>query len=589
MRRRRLIWHLYPSYLLVTIAALLAIGGFASFSIQRFYQRHLEDDLLARARLLSPLVVEVLLEDPEQAQQHVHSWADMTDAHVTVVYPDGRVIADSEQPPRDVANLIDRLEIRAAKKTGEGKARGYNPAIRERMMYTAVPSFAGDNMVAILRLGIPLTFLQSSLWAFNGRLLFAGVVIAVLAAVVSWFMSQRIAKPLYAMRRGAERFAKGDFAERLAVPDFQEFASLAEAMNHMAGQLDERIRTVVSQRNLQEAILASMVEGVIAVDTDDTIVTMNKAAGRLLEVDAEEAVGQNLSGVIRNAAFQRFVSHVRQAGALVDEEIVLHERGDQVVHMHGAVLRDDRALNIGVAIVLHDVTRLRRLEQVRRDFVANVSHELKTPITSIKGFIETIQNHTLNNPQEMGRFLRIVAKQSDRLAAILEDLLTLSRMDQNEGRYEITFQEMRLKPVMQSAVQVCSTKAAEKDLEIVIQGPEDVTARVNEALFEQALTNLLDNAVKYSERGSRIVVSLERIDREVAVRVSDQGCGIAAEHIPRLFERFYRVDKARSRAMGGTGLGLAIVKHIVNAHHGRIEVESTPGKGSTFSIILPGL
>lgn len=588
-QRRRLIWYLYLSYLLVTGAALLAIAGFVSFSMRAFYQSHLQNDLLVRARLLSPLIVETLLDDPRHVQEDVRAWEHMTGAYVAVLYPDGRVIADSEQSPDEAANQIDRPEIRAAKKTGQGTSMGYRPGRRERMLYGAVPAFAGDEMVAIVRLGVPLTFIESPLWAFNARLLGGCVVIAILAALVSWFMSQRIVRPVNTMRWGAECFARGDLAQRLAVPDFQEFAALAEAMNRMAEELDERIQTVVSQRNLQEAVLASMVEGVIAVDTDDAIVTMNKAAGTLLEVDVEEATGQSLLEIIRNAAFQRFVSQVRRAGAPVEEEIVLHERGSQVLHMHGAVLRDANGITIGAAVVLHDITTLRRLEQVRRDFVANVSHELKTPITSIKGFIETIRNHALDEPEEMAHFLEIVARQSDRLAAILEDLLTLSRMDQNEGRYEIAMQETRLKPVVQSAVQVCFRKAADKDLEILIQGAEAVTAQINEALFEQALTNLLDNAVKYSEPGSRIIISFQHTDGEVVVRVSDLGCGIAAEHIPRLFERFYRVDKARSRAMGGTGLGLAIVKHIVNAHRGRIEVESTPGKGSAFSIFLPRL
>jgi two-component system, OmpR family, phosphate regulon sensor histidine kinase PhoR len=568
---------------------LLAIGGFVSFSMRGFYQRHLENELLARARLLSPLVAQTLLEDPSHVQEQVRAWEHMSGGHVTVLYPDGRVIADSEEAPEYPANQIDRPEIRAAKKTGQGKALRYHPGQRERMLYGAVPAFAGDEMAAIVRVGVPLTFIETALWAFNTRLLLAGVVVAVLAALASWFMSQRIARPLNLMRWRAERFAKGDFAQRLAVSDFEEFASLAEAMNRMAEQLDERIRAVTNEHNLQEAVLASMVEGVIAIDADDVVVTMNKAAGELLGVNVEQTVGQSLAGVVRNAAFQRFLSHVREAGVPIEQEIVLPERQNQILHLHGAVLRDARGFNIGQAIVLHDITTLRHLEQVRRDFVANVSHELKTPITSIKGFIETIQNHALNDPEEMQRFLGIVAKQSDRLAAILEDLLTLSRMDQNEGWYEIPLQETRLKPVVQSAVQVCSRKAAEKDLEIMIQGPEDVAARINGALFEQALTNLLDNAVKYSEPGSRVVISFQRTDSEVVVRIVDQGCGIAAEHIPRLFERFYRVDKARSRAMGGTGLGLAIVKHIVNAHHGRIEVESTPGKGSTFSIFLPGV
>ena len=588
MRKRRLIGRLYPSYLLVTLAALLAIGGFASYSINGFYHQSLGDDLLVRARLLGPLVLQSLARDPAGMQEEARSWAELAGAHVTVLYPDGRVIADSNRRPEPGANQIDRPEIRAAKRTGEGRATGYSAPLREPVMSVAVPVYADGAMAAIIRLGVPLTFIQRSLWFFNARLLLGGAIIALLAAVLSWFMAQRIARPLAVMRRGADRFAKGDFAERLAVPDVEEFASLAEAMNRMAAQLDERIRTVISQRNLQEAVLASMVEGVIAVDVEDTIVALNRAAGRLLGVDVEDAVGHGLPDVIRNAAFQRFVGHVRSAASgPVEEEVVLHDRKGQVLHMHGSVLRDARGHAMGAAIVLHDLTQLRRLEQVRQDFVANVSHELRTPITSIKGFVETIQQHAQNDPEELDRFLKIIGKQTDRLAAILEDLLVLSRMEQEDGRMEIVLEPVQLKACLQSAVQICSHKAVAKDVSLVVQCEDGLTARVNAPLFEQALTNLLDNAVKYSDSGKTVFIAAERTNGDLTVSVRDEGCGIAPEHLPRLFERFYRVDKARSRAMGGTGLGLAIVKHIVHVHRGRVEVDSAPGKGSTFRIVLP--
>ncbi|HPX41847.1 MAG TPA: ATP-binding protein, partial [Candidatus Hydrogenedentes bacterium] len=211
----------------------------------------------------------------------------------------------------------------------------------------------------------------------------------------------------------------------------------------------------------------------------------------------------------------------------------------------------------------------------------------RTPMTSIKGFVETIQQHAQNDPEELDRFLKIIGKQADRLAAILEDLLALSRMEQEGGRMELVLESVALKTCLQSAVQICSHKAVEKGVSVVVQCEDGLTARVNGPLFEQALANLLDNAVKYSESGKTVFIAAERTNGDLTVSVRDEGCGIAPEHLPRLFERFYRVDKARSRAMGGTGLGLAIVKHIVHVHRGRVEVESAPGKGSTFRIVLP--
>jgi len=238
-------------------------------------------------------------------------------------------------------------------------------------------------------------------------------------------------------------------------------------------------------------------------------------------------------------------------------------------------------------IVLNDVTRLQRLEAVRRDFVANVSHELKTPITSIKGFIETLRDGAIRKPGDAEKFLEIVAKQADRMDSIIEDLLLLSRVERDVREEMVVLENAPVRAVILEAVQVCEPKAHDKDIRIAVNCPEGITARINAALLEQAIINLVDNAVKYSEPGCPVSIDAEELSNEVVVRVADKGCGIEAEHLPRIFERFYRVDKARSRKLGGTGLGLSIVKHIVQAHGGTITVESTLGAGSTFSIHLP--
>jgi two-component system phosphate regulon sensor histidine kinase PhoR len=257
------------------------------------------------------------------------------------------------------------------------------------------------------------------------------------------------------------------------------------------------------------------------------------------------------------------------------------------LHAHGTVLCDGENRRIGALIVLRDVTRLKHLENVRREFVANVSHELRTPITSIKGFVETILHEDLADKEQSLRFLHIVLKQANRLDAIIHDLLMLSRVERGGEEQTIELQPESLGDVLRSAVEMCEQEAKEKRIDIDIQCPHDLLARINAPLLEQAVLNLIDNAVKYSEAGSMIhVIALEE-DSDVAIRVEDHGCGIAAKHLPRLFERFYRVDRTRSRELGGTGLGLAIVKHIVAAHKGSVWVDSTVGQGSTFYIHLP--
>jgi len=379
----------------------------------------------------------------------------------------------------------------------------------------------------------------------------------------------------------------------LSVGKSQEAASLAETLNRMAADLDRRIRAAVSERNQREAILSSMVEGVLAVDSRQRLISLNQAAAKLLAVDADAVLGRSLFEVVSNARLQQLVSDVLDGGQPVEDDVVLEEGVDgKFLHAQGTILQDfahhgNAESRAGVLVVVHDVTRLRRLENVRRDFVANVSHELKTPITSVKGFVETLLDGAMNDPEDARRFLKIVAAQADRLNEIIEDLLTLSRLEGDTERTGISLQPGRIRGVLQAAVATCQLKAQEKHVEIELACDEQLETEINAALLEQAVVNLVDNAVKYSPEGKTVHVEAIRTSKETVIRVRDHGCGIGGDHLPRLFERFYRVDKARSRKLGGTGLGLAIVKHIAQVHGGRITVESVPDQGSTFSLHLP--
>jgi two-component system, OmpR family, phosphate regulon sensor histidine kinase PhoR len=409
----------------------------------------------------------------------------------------------------------------------------------------------------------------------------------MLIGTVGFAISRWITRPIDDIRAGAERFAAGDLSGRIPVPESAEIGALAESLNSLARQLGEKIRDVEKQRNAQAAVLGSMVEGVLAVDQDERIININSAAGQLLHLSLVEARGRNLREVIRNPALQQFVARALASESPVEDDVVLHDDGETYVQAHGTRLRDEKSRGIGALIVLNDVSRLRRLENVRRDFVANVSHELKTPITSIQGFVETLQDGAVDKPEEARRFLGIIAKQSDRLSTIIEDLLQLSRIEQDSERGQIALETGALRGVLSAAVQACQIKADGKTVAIDLACDPALTAIINPTLLEQAVVNLLDNAIKYSEPGKSIRLEADASKGEIRISVQDRGCGIEREHLPRLFERFYRVDKARSRQLGGTGLGLAIVKHIVQAHQGRVTVDSTPGQGSTFTIHLP--
>jgi two-component system, OmpR family, phosphate regulon sensor histidine kinase PhoR len=407
------------------------------------------------------------------------------------------------------------------------------------------------------------------------------------AAAISLLISRTVSQPVGQMKETAQRFAAGHLELRVPVPKQAELAGLARTLNEMARQLQERIQTISRQRNELEAILSSMTEGVLAVDEQGHIVSINQAAAKFLGADPSSAVGRSVEEIVRNTDFQEFVQATLNTEHPGQRDVALPSAENRIVRLDGAALADGKGHKSGAVIVISDMTRIRRLEEVRRDFVANVSHELRTPITSIKGFVETLLEGAFRKPQEAERFLRIIAKHSDRLNAIVEDLLVLSSLEEGAENRKITLEKVPLRPILKSVIEMSAIKAEERQIAVELDCEEQIEAQINTVLLEQALLNLVDNAIKYSEPESHVRLEAQRTGEWIAISVRDNGPGIARIHQDRIFERFYVVDKSRSRKLGGTGLGLAIVKHIAEVHGGHVTVQSAPGAGSTFTIHLP--
>ena len=587
MRKKRLLWQLYPSYLLITLASLLAVGWFASYSLQEIFSDTIRHNLEQQLHIVDDLIgAHFDPDDRDRLRTVCDNFGRTTGTRITLLDRQGNVLSDSEFHDT-LEHHADRPEVKQAL-TGElGSSTRFSQTLQQDMLYVALPLVREGQVVGAIRAAVPLTSIAHNVHAFQATVATGGLVIALLAAVVSLVVARRISRPMEEMRHGAERFARGELGYKLAVPESEEMAGLAETLNVMARQLEERIRIIVQQKNEQEAVLASMVEGVLAVDTEFRVISINKAAEALLGNTRPEAAGRSLQEVVRNADLRRFVSHALISTLPIEGDIVMRGEPDRVLQAHGTALRDATQRGIGAVVVLNDVTRFRQLENMRRDFVANVSHELKTPITSIKGFVETLLDGAMENPQDAERFLHIIAKQAERLNAIIEDLLRLSAIEQSEGAADIVLEPGRVRDVLEAAVYDCQAPASDRHVDIDLSCDSAVEAKMNAPLLEQAIVNLLENAIKYSESGGEVQLSAAPENGEVVIVVKDQGCGIPPEHLPRIFERFYRVDRGRSRKLGGTGLGLSIVKHIIAVHHGRVLVESTPGKGSTFSIRLP--
>ena len=585
----RLIWQLYPTYLLITLLALGAASWYASSFLSDYFLERTIAGLKVQGRIIMGRIAPQLFPlNAGEVDRLCKEIGKSAQIRVTVLLPDGRVIGDSEKNPADMDNHADRPEVIKAVSGETGSSLRYSRTLQERMMYVALPLRSPERLEAILRVSIPLTEVDEELSSIQKRITFGGFLIALFAALVCFYVSRRISRPIEEMRKGAEYFARGDLEYRLSLTGTAETANLAEAINLMAARLESRIEAEVNQRNQIEAVLSSMSEGVIALDMDEHILSFNQAAATMFARLPAAAKNQSLHEIIRNRNLQQFVEKAQKSDIHVKEDIILNQNGERIININASFLRDAKEKRIGTLLVLNDVTQLRRLEKMRQDFVANVSHEIRTPLTAIKGFVETLQSGAKDNPKEAARFLSIIDKNVNRLGAIIDDLLQLSRIEKDNEANLIQLTKTAVKNVIISSIKICKTEAEAKQIEIDFTCDDSLEAMIEPVLFEQALVNLIDNAVKYSSEKGEIQIKAVKTDSGVSFSIQDNGIGISKKHLPRLFERFYRVDKARSREQGGTGLGLAIVKHIVQAHGGHVTVDSTPGKESTFTIHLPG-
>lgn len=402
----------------------------------------------------------------------------------------------------------------------------------------------------------------------------------------SFKVAQGIVRYLDLLSQRLKSFAQSNFTAKFRSYPIEELQAFDNSLLSSTSNIRNQLTLLEQQHHESEVLLSSMTEGVIALDASQHILKINIAALNLFNLSTE-ARGKTLGQVIRHPEVLEFVDKSLQSHQTQEREIQFHDFENLYLQMHAAPLKDEQRKILGLVIVFNNVTQIKQLELVRKEFVANVSHELKTPITLIKGWVETLQDGALHDSAEAERFLNIIAKHTDRLYVIIEDLLKLSRIEQVTDRDEIKKQSLALLPILQTAVENCQDSAEPKQIQVDLLCKNNPQLMVNAALLEQAVINLIMNAIQHSPIQSHIEISCELGQKDVVIAVRDWGVGIAREHLGRIFERFYRVDASRSRHQGGSGLGLAIVKHIAQAHHGTVSVESTPFEGSTFKLHFP--
>ncbi len=584
----RLLWRVYSVSLAGILLALAATAWHANHSLLYFHQEQVAAELLSRANVLASEVGTGSLDkDTEQIDRHCKEFGRLTQTRVTVILPDGKVIGDSDNNPASMESHSNRPEIEEALKGRTGRSVRFSDTTRRTLMYLAIPMRRDGEVVAVVRASLPLSEIHEALHAAYRHIAFGGLMIAIFFAVVAFYLARRISLPMDDMRRAAERLSLGDLRARVAVPKGAEMALLARTLNQMAAELGERMETITRQNERQEAVFSSMVEGVLAVDVKGRILDLNASAARLLDLTPDKVRGQSMQEAVRNLDLQKFTADALAAVGPTETEIALYGNEERFLQLRGTALTDTAGEKLGALVVLNDITRVKRLETVRQDFVANVSHELKTPITALRGCVETLADQAPRDPEDSERFMLMMRRQVERLSAIVEDLLSLSRIEHDAEHRRIPLEQGAVCDVLRRAVQAYAGAAQARAISVAVECIEGLVAPINGPLLEQAVGNLIDNAIKYSGDGTRILVTGTSSGSELEIRVTDEGPGIEKKHLSRIFERFYRVDQARSRALGGTGLGLAIVKHIVLAHGGQVSVDSTPGHGSTFVIRIP--
>lgn len=579
----KLFWKLGLSYALLPLLALLLVDFYFVRLLRADYER-------AGFEHLSSLTGVATAEIPNSEEPAVlQHWAiqfNKSGARVTLIDAAGAVLADSGRDPSTMENHATRPEVMQAMSSGEGRAIRHSDSINRDLLYLA-KKVQVPGKIAVLRLALPLGQVEQAVHELRSRLVGTSLLILLLAFAGALLLSRNLSTRVNELKTFSERVAEGNFRPVAAEHRGDEITDLTRAMNQTAFRLKETITSLEAERNQSQAILSSMVEGVAAIDPESRIIFLNAAFSRELQVEPASVRGRPMVEVIRQPDLISLAQQTQVSAQQMATEVTLWSGGsDRYFAATAAPVQ--MAGGTAVVLVLHDITELRRLERVRRDFVANVSHEFRTPLTAIQGFAETLLAGALDDPVNNRRFLEIIREHSVRLARLTDDLLTLSRIE--AGKLELDLRLVNLSELVQACAETTRLRATRKNIQFFTDVPEGLPrVRGDAQRLAEILQNFLDNAIQYTNSGGRVTLaaSVSNDAREVIFSVQDTGIGMPQNELSRIFERFYRVDTARSREAGGTGLGLSIAKHLAEAHQGHIEVTSEVGRGSTFSLFLP--
>jgi two-component system phosphate regulon sensor histidine kinase PhoR len=585
--KQRYRWKLLGSYFLLIMVMAGTLYGYLTHTLERYQTDEARTGLLGMARLSRLTAAREMRDLRGDAPALAAAIAREINARVTFISPQGEVFGDSDVKPgdlRELENHLNRPEIQAALRIGEGSSIRYSATVQTPMLYVALPFQSAAGEKGILRLALPLATLKqtkASLQAILGISLLLAVLVSL---ALSYLLSTVTSRTLRAMAVTAVHFGKGEYGRRFPVRSNDELGELARTMNDMAVKIESQLMLLAGEKKRLDTILRGMGEGVMVTDAKGVVTLVNPAFLGLLDLQ-EEVEGKHLIEITRHPVLHDSYRMVLATRNERLEEVTLRMAREKTVLIHWVPLLEHDEV-AGIVAVFHDISDLKRLEKIRRDFVANVSHELRTPVTVIKGYAETLLSGELtSDAKRVTRFVGIIHDHAERLANLIGDLLSISEIESGELSLELA--PLRIEGVAKRAATLLEQQSRAKGIIIDFTSLEaSPTVLADHGRIEQVLVNLLDNAIKYTPENGTVNISAHDDRDKLKVSITDTGIGIPANELSRVFERFYRVDKGRGRDEGGTGLGLSIVKHIVQLHGGTATVESTPGKGSTFSFTL---
>ena len=579
------------------IVVVLLLGVFISGVLSaRIVKRNLlsgtEKNLTTEAGLIRELLGESLINNSSNIDIYVNKIKQITDSRITIVDAMGNVIIDTDREYTEMENHAGRPEIAAALKGEAGSSIRYSSTLKVDFIYVAQPILKGNSIIGAVRMSKPLYEIKNLL-----NNLYINILIAVLTGIIAssllgYKMAMNITKPVKEITYTASRISKGQFDRRINLKDRDEIGILADSINDMAAKLNETITSLQDKNIKLESIMSSMINGIIAVDNSEEILFINPVAESLLGITDREVTGKHILQVVRNNSIDNYLKKILMNKEFFSTEVNFDDSNEKILKLYANPIKQNGANDIeGIIITIQDVTELRKLERIRTEFIANVSHELKTPLTSIKGFAETLKSFDFDDRQDAIRFLNIIEDEAERLYRLINDILSLSELEQRKTK--ALRDKIDIEKAVEEVLSVLKSQSDKKNIRLSVKIREGLDSLSGDGdKFKQMLINLIDNAVKYTPENGKVSIEAYKQSHDadldkLIIKVKDNGIGIPKQHIPRLFERFYRVDKARSRSIGGTGLGLAIVKHIVILFNGEIEVTSEVGKGTEFRIILP--